>query len=197
MKNNFTLQILGTALSHITQNKASREVKKKTLAEYHRILNNAKDIGRKNQLLSGYAIGAWFIAMNRSNGLSPQENCEIMLDGLRHSQLFRMVIGDADHYLAPKRIEKQKQWAQNTHLRTYENDWVVDLILGNDEYDLGYDYLECGICKLCRDEGCPELAKYLCRLDYLFAEVMGLHLERTSTLAEGGEKCDFRFSRLK
>lgn len=148
-------------------------------------------------MLSCYAIGAWFIAMNRSNGLSPQENCEIMMDKLCSSQLFWMVMGDADLYLAPKRIEKQKQWAQNTHLRTHKNDWVVDLLPGNGTYDLGYDYLECGICKLCQDEGCPELAKYLCRLDYLFAEIMGLHLERTSALAEGGEKCDFRFSRLK
>lgn len=197
MKNNLTLQILGTTFSHLTQSDASTEVKKKTLSQYHHILDNAKDIGRKNQLLSAYAMGAWFIAMNRCNELSPQENCEIMLNSLRHSRLFRMVMGDADHYLAPKRILKQEQWAQNTHLRTYENDWVVNLLPGNGRYDLGYDYLECGICKLCRDEGCPELTKYLCKLDYLFAEIMGLHLERTTTLAEGGEKCDFRFSRIE
>ncbi len=195
MKNNLTLQVLGTAFSHITQNQASSAVKKKTLTEYHQILNNAKDIGKRNQLLSCYAIAAWFIAMNRSDGLSPQENYEIMQKGFRHSRLFRLVMGDADQYLDPKRIEKRKQWAQSTHLRTYENDWVVNLLPGNGEYDLGFDYLECGICKLCRDEGCPELAKYLCKLDYLFADVMGMRLERTTTLAEGGSKCDFRFSR--
>lgn len=93
-------------------------------------------------------------------------------------------------------IEKQK-WAESTKERHYENDWVVELLPGNDEYDLGYDYLECGICKLCQAEGCPQFAKYLCRLDYMFAETMGLRLERTSTLAEGGNKCDFRFSREK
>lgn len=195
MKNNPSFQIMGTAFSHITQSGASHEVKKKTLTEYRQILCRAKDIGKKNQLLSCYAMGAWFIAMNRSNGLSPQQNYEIMRDGLRRSRLFRIAMGDADHYLDPKRIEKQKQWAQNTHRRTYENDWVVNLLPANGEYDLGYDYLECGICKLCRDEGCPELAKYLCKLDYLIAEVMGLRLERTTTLADGGEKCDFRFSR--
>lgn len=55
------------------------------------------------------------------------------------------------------------------------------------------DYLECGICKLCQREGCPELAQCLCRLDFLFVKVMGLELERTTTLAEGGMRCDFRF----
>lgn len=37
---------------------------------------------------------------------------------------------------------------------------------GNGEYELGYDYTECGVVKLCRDEGCPELAAYLCKFMY-------------------------------
>ncbi len=66
---------------------------------------------------------------------------------------------------------------------------------GNGELGLGYDYLECAICKLCRDERCFELAKYMCKLDFMFADIMGMRLERTSTLADGGKKCDFRFYR--
>lgn len=191
-----SLQVMGIALSHIAKSEAiSAQTQKNIRSEYHRILSNAKDIGQKNCLLSALALGAWFIAMNRMDGLSPDKNCDIMANGLRSSRMFRLVMGDADHYLDPKRIEKQTKWAKSTHKRIYENDWVVDLIPGNSDFDLGYDYLECGICKLCRDEGCPELAKYLCRLDYLFAEIMGLRLDRTTTLAEGGPKCDFRFSR--
>ena len=49
--------------------------------------------------------------------------------------------------------------------------------------------------KLCKDEGCPELAKYLCRYDYLLADIMGMELKRTGTIAEGYDKCDFRYSR--
>lgn len=196
MKKNLTIQIMGHFLFRRCKKELSHSCRKSILTEYDRIISNAKDIGKRNLLLSAYAMGAWFIAMNREDDLSPEKNCQIMMEGLRRSRLFRIVMGDADHYLDPKRIEKQRKWARNTHRRVYENDWVVDLLPGNGTYDLGYDYLECGICKLCRDEGCPELAKYLCHLDYLFAEVMGLHLERTSTLAEGGKKCDFRFSRL-
>lgn len=197
MKNNITLKILGIAFSRMTQSHASPDAKKQTMVQYRQIIHNAKDIGPKNQLLSAYAMCAWFIAMNRSNDLSPDENCELLTKGLRSSRIFQLVMGSAEHYLSPKRIEKQKKWAESTHKRMYENDWVVNLLPGNGSYDLGYDYLECGICKLCRDEGCPELAKYLCRLDYMFAETMGLRLERSDTLANGGEKCDFRFSRLK
>ena len=196
MKRNLTIKMMGAFLSRIGKKELTSSCRKEIRLEYNRILAGSGDIGKRNTLLSAYALGAWFIAMNREDGLSPDKNCEILMEGLRSSRMFRLVMGDADHYLAPKRMERQKKWAESTHRRTYVNDWVVDLLPGNGEYDLGYDYLECGICKLCRDEGCPELAKYLCKLDYMFAEVMGLRLERTTTLAEGGEKCDFRFSRL-
>lgn len=197
MDKNLSTQLMGRFLFQIGKNELSYWCRRDILTEYRRILAGAKDIGKHNTLLSSYALGAWFIAMNRKDGLSPEKNYALLSEKLHSSQLFRMMLGDADHYLAPKRIEKQKKWAKSTHERRYENDWVVELLPGNGDYDLGYDYLECGVCKLCRDEGCPELAQYLCRLDYMFAEIMGLRLERTSTLAEGGEKCDFRFSRMK
>ena len=37
----------------------------------------------------------------------------------------------------------------------------------------------CGICRLCQDEGCPELAKYFCRLDFVMTDRMGMKLVRT------------------
>lgn len=197
MDSNLSTNLMGRYLFQMGKTTLSRRCRKKVLTEYHRIIGNAKDIGKNNSLLSCYILTAWFIAMNREDGLSPDENYAILEQGLSESRMFRMVMGDADHYLDPRRIEKQKKWAEGTRKRRYENDWVVDLIPGNGDFDLGYDYIECGICKLCRDEGCPELAKYLCRLDYMFAQIMGLCLVRSSTLAEGGEKCDFRFSRAK
>ncbi len=197
MVKNISTQLMGQFFFQIVKKELTLPCRKKIRTEYERILANAKDIGKHNTLLSAYALGAWFIAMNRENDLSPEENCILLTESLRNSRIFRIVMGDANHYLSPKRIKRQKKWADSTKTRQYENDWVVDLIPGNGVYDLGYDYLECGICKLCRDEGCPEFAQYLCKLDYMFAEVMGLHLERTSTLAEGGDKCDFRFSRMK
>ena len=86
------------------------------------------------------------------------------------------------------------KWAEESHQRRNENNWVVDVLPKCEAYNLGYDYHECGICKICRDEGCFELAKYLCRLDYIIADMMGAKLVRTQTLAEGGDHCDFRYS---
>jgi hypothetical protein len=39
----------------------------------------------------------------------------------------------------------------------------------------------------------PELSPYLCPVDILYSEALGWGLTRTMTLAEGAEKCDFRF----
>ena len=65
----------------------------------------------------------------------------------------------------------------------------------HDEFELGYNYYQCGVCKLCADENCPELAKYLCQLDFVMADMMGITLKRTQTIAEGAQYCDFRYSK--
>ena len=140
-------------------------------------------------------MGSYFIALNRSTGRSAEENYEIFRNGLCASKLFHKIMGDADSYLDPKRMPARLQWSEDSHKRKYENDWVVDILPGNDEYDLGYDYHECGICKLCQDEGCPELAAYLCRMDYVLADIMNMKLVRTGTIAEGASCCDFRYSK--
>lgn len=137
MKKDLTTQIMGYYLRQIGCPKLSYACRKAIFIEYEQILSSAKEIGKNNPLISAYALGAWFIAMNRKDDLSPAENCEILIEELRKSRLFHLVMEDADHYLAPKRMEERKTWAKATHERTYENDWVVDLLPGNGTYDLG------------------------------------------------------------
>lgn len=172
----------------------TKEIKQRILAEYRAINLRAKDIGPKNKLMSAYMMAAYFIAMNRTTGLTPDENYHIFEKGLSQSKLFRSMLGNADGYLTEKKWAGRKEWDERTHRKEYENDWVVTVIKGNGDFELGYDYEECGVCKLCRDEDCFELAKYLCRLDFLMADMMGMKLERTQTIAEGHKKCDFRYS---
>jgi hypothetical protein len=64
-------------------------------------------------------------------------------------------------------------------------------------FDYGFDYLECGICKFFHTQKADEFAQYMCRLDYPYAEAMGSELIRTSTIAENGLKCDFRYKKQK
>lgn len=162
--------------------------------EYKSIVLRAKGIGH-SRLLNAYMMAAYFIALNRNTGLSPEENYELFKAGLYASSLLRKAMGNADSYLDIRRMPERKAWEKESHKRAYENDWVVDVLEKTDQYELGYNYYECGICKLCRDEGCFELAQYLCRLDFVLADIIGMKLERTKTIAGGGDFCDFRYSR--
>lgn len=199
MKNTFGVKLIyqfyhSSVKAELKRRGFSKDVAKKIAKEHEQIVERAKDIGN-SKLLSSYIMGSYFIALNRSTGRSAEENYKIFCDGLCASKLFHKVMGDADSYLDPKRMPGRLQWSEDSHKRKYENDWVVDILPGNDEYDLGYDYHECGICKLCQDEGCPELAAYLCRMDYVLADIMHMELVRTGTIAEGASYCDFRYSR--
>ncbi len=89
----------------------------------------------------------------------------------------------------------RQAWSASSHKCKYENDWIVDVLEGHENFDLGYNYLQCGICKLCKDENCFELARYLCQPDCVIADMMEMKLERTTTIAESGKSCDFRYSR--
>ncbi|MBR1597889.1 MAG: L-2-amino-thiazoline-4-carboxylic acid hydrolase [Lachnospiraceae bacterium] len=174
-----------------------RGISKKSIieiaVEHKKITIRAKDMN-DDRLLSSYIMGIYFIAMNRNTGLSAEENYKILETGLASSKMFRKGLGSAEAYLDEKNMPGRIKWAEESRLRKNENNWVLDVLPKCDEYDLGYEYYECGICKICQDEGCPELARYMCRLDYLIADIMNAKLVRTKTLAEGGDSCDFRYS---
>ena len=65
-------------------------------------------------------------------------------------------------------------------------------------YNLGYgiDILECGICKLFASNNGGKYASILCEVDKVTSGLAGLELIRNGTIANGAEKCDFRFRRL-
>ncbi|MCD8028878.1 MAG: L-2-amino-thiazoline-4-carboxylic acid hydrolase [Erysipelotrichaceae bacterium] len=161
--------------------------------EYDAIINRAKSVGNSN-MLSSYCMGAFFIALYHLNN-DVEQNYEIFKDGLKSNKIFKKALGSADSYLSEKKLVKRKKWEKESHLKIHENDWVVNVLANGENYTLGYDYLECGICKLCKDEGCFEIAKYLCKLDFILANIMGMDLKRTNTIADGAEYCDFRYSK--
>lgn len=90
---------------------------------------------------------------------------------------------------------KLRHYAIYSQNREYTGDWVCNFIEGNNIFDYGYDYTECGIQKFLRSQNADELTPYLCALDFLSSEVLETGLIRTSTLAEGSSKCDFRYRR--
>lgn len=86
--------------------------------------------------------------------------------------------------------------ADRSQQQRYPGDFIYTFVPGRrPDYDFGVDFTACGICKFYQAQGAQELLPYLCLLDYPLCRAFGLGLRRTTTLAEGGPRCDFRFKR--
>jgi hypothetical protein len=86
--------------------------------------------------------------------------------------------------------------AAESYRRRYPDDYVYDFVEGDGQtFDYGVDYLECASCKFLAQQGASELTPYICPADILYSQALGWGLRRTMTLAEGAEKCDFRFKK--
>lgn len=49
-------------------------------------------------------MGAYFIALNRTTGLSAEENYELYKNGLCTSKIFGRALGNAESYLDEKKL---------------------------------------------------------------------------------------------
>lgn len=87
-----------------------------------------------------------------------------------------------------------KKRAAESQQRRYPGDFVFSYVEGDgEEFDFGIDYTECAIVKFFRAQGANEFTRYVCLYDFLNSQLTGTGLIRTKTLAEGADKCDFRF----
>jgi hypothetical protein len=91
---------------------------------------------------------------------------------------------------------RARRKAARSQRRRGRGDFVFEYVEGDAaHFDFGIDYVECAVWSFLQAQGAPELAPYVCALDRIYSEAFGWGLVRTSTLAEGGERCDFRFRR--
>ncbi len=88
----------------------------------------------------------------------------------------------------------QKRAAQNQQHRF--GDFEVRYVMGDGkDCDFGVDYLKCGIYKFMQDHEAEEFAPYVCMSDIALSDAFEWGLTRTETLADGCDKCDFRFKK--
>lgn len=64
-------------------------------------------------------------------------------------------------------------------------------------FEFGLDYTECGFCKMCKANGDEELLPVMCSLDKESYSLRGIELFRSTTIASGADRCNFRFRLLK
>ena len=98
--------------------------------------------------------------------------------------------------MSPENLERKKEQARESQERRYPGGWVWEFVEGDGvEFNYGYDFTECGTQKLYHAQGADEFLPFYCFLDFATYRTPGWGFIRTMTLAEGYEKCDFRFKR--
>jgi len=170
-----------------------------TLNQFSELLPDLPYIGGyANSLTSNLYMGAASLAfyqVMKPYGVPIEKIGEIIYQSVE-KQFLADPLSGMDGRLSTSQtiLDKFKEAAQNSQRRTYPGDWVFEFVPGDGiSFDYGIDYLECGICKYFKSQGAEEFTPYLCLLDFPVSEVMNTGLVRTTTLARGGERCDFRY----
>jgi hypothetical protein len=189
--------------SHYGEDQADT-ILKENHREYEALIPKIPYVGGKKNPLETYLIqSAWALALYRAlknRGRTAEETgsiCYEMIEAQVYSypRLLRDLVGR--WYFARYRSGVRKGSAESQR-RLYPEDWVWSFIQGDGrEFDFGMDMTECAICKFFHAQGADQLTPHLCRTDFAVSKALGMGLVRTTTLAEGGAKCDFRYKRRR
>ena len=173
-----------------------------TRREFENIIPQLPYIGGKQPFTEFIVFTGMLLAIyrvNKTRGKTVEETGELVYEigreFLKSSPLFLKnlfgFMNFSSFYL--NRLRKR---AVESHQRKYPDGYVYNFVEGNGEtFDYGVDYLECASCKFLARQNASELAPYLCPVDILYSEALGWGLTRTVTLADGADKCDFRFKK--
>lgn len=130
----------------------------------------------------------------KARGKTAEETGKIIYDAVME-RVSHLPVSSAKA-LSTEDIQAKREQARKSQERHYPGDWVWEFVEGNGvEFDYGCDFLECGTQKLYHDQGADEFLPFYCFLDFVTSKASGWELTRTMTLAEGYEKCDFRFKK--
>ena len=157
--------------------------------------------GKENMFTEWLNYGAYYLAMYQALsarghniddvGTLIFETYKVMAD---YPKWFLSIVGRFKY--GKKYEEKLEDAAAASQQRKYPEDFVSSFIEGDGEnFDYGLDITECGICKIYSAHGAEKLSRYMCLSDYIVSKAFNRGLVRYNTIAEGAEKCDFRYKK--
>ncbi len=175
-------------ISTITSEINVKSVKK----EYKAIIARQPEVGgRKNNLIMGLYLAAYTFAFYK---VAPHIVTEEVYEGLVRAVAYSPStekLYKGKNFFTKKNMTTRERLAVDKEYNSYSENWKYTF-----SYDLSVPkceiiYTECAICKMAEREGCFNLMKYACVLDYTSQEFMGNTLTRTKTIGNGDDICDF------
>lgn len=93
-------------------------------------------------------------------------------------------------------LRRLRRRAAESQQGKYPDGYVFRFVEGDGlDFDYGVDYTQCAACQFLEAQNALEMAPIVCAVDKVASEMLGWGLRRTTTLAEGHERCDFRFKK--
>jgi hypothetical protein len=178
----------GEELTH-TLIESSRE-------EFEALLPHIPYIGGDENHLTGSLVeSAWYLAFYKAMkkcGRTAEETGKVLYDAALARIDDPPIAAPPSEMLTTEQLmERRRRRAKRSQKRRYPEDYVYEFVVGDgEEFDYGYDFLECAAQKFYHTQGADEFTPFYCFLDYP-KSTMGL--SRTMTLAEGHAKCNHRF----
>ncbi len=125
---------------------------------------------------------------------------EIVLDYVRPKNKFQQLLKKLPAKIIPSRLGSLflKRFNERVSKNPHPNGFIANIITDKKKtFGLGYgvDIIECGICKLFNKHNFQKYASILCEVDAVTADLAGLQMIRSGTIALGAKKCDFRWIR--
>ncbi len=168
-------------------------------AELEALLPEIPYIGGEANHLTGSLISSTrALALYRAmaaRGASAAEAGKHLYDAVvAHPQDYVLKIPPHRRLSREELMRRRRERAERSQERRYAWDWVYEFVEGDGEtFDYGYNFTACATEKFYRAQGALAFLPFYCFLDYPKCELGGLGLTRTTTLGEGGGRCDFRF----
>ncbi len=99
-------------------------------------------------------------------------------------------------FFSKTRLKKMKNASLKSQDKKYSENWVYKTTIGKDtDFTFTNTYSECGIYKFYKKMGYEEYVPYLCLTDYALFKGLKVRLERSKTIGNGDEICNFKFIR--
>jgi len=171
--------------------------------EYKRIIPHVPSIkGARAKALNAFLrITAQELAVYRTmkkHGKSPGEAWELCHEALtlrmeEFSTIKKWLLKKLMFSGFVKRRVKRR--AEKNEQLTF-GDFEIRYVTGDSqEFDWGVDYVKCGNYNFMKAQGAEEFAPYVCMSDIALGNALGWGLNRTHTIADGYEACNFRFKK--
>jgi hypothetical protein len=181
----------------------ARDITEKAAARFAALLPGLPDVGgEKNWVTKFVPMAATYLAYYeamKGYGRTAEDVGKMMYD-LDEAQWARYpkskALADGARLFTRPALEGTQKWAEWTQKKEYPANWVAAFVPGDGrEFDFGYDYSECALCKYFHSHHADELAPYVCVADFTRSRAMGTGLVRPKALAKGDDVCNFRYKK--